>query len=66
MESFIDEMTKKMTSSPETVTMIEQKAANNNTTYEKQLEDDARWIVNNQIESGEIYWKPTTCEDSGL
>jgi len=42
------------------LTMIEQKAANNNTTYEEQLKADAHWIVNSQIDTGEIYWKPTT------
>ena len=64
VESFVDAMTQQMVGSPEMVTMIEQKAANNNTTYEEQLKADARWIVNSQIDSGEIYWKPTTCDDS--
>ena len=57
VSSFVEAMMKQLRSNPETVKHIEEKAVTNNMTFEQQLEADARWVINYQIDQGEIYWE---------
>lgn len=64
VESFMDEMVKSMVCKPDVVKWIEEKAADNNITYEQQLNADALWIIKNNINTGKIYWNEALCEES--
>lgn len=53
-ESLVKSMMEDMRHKPSLMEMVKEKAAANGMTIEEQLEADARWIVNDQINRGEI------------
>jgi hypothetical protein len=49
------EIMEKWRHNPEMVNMIQQKANERNLTFEVMLEKDALWVINQQIEKGELF-----------
>ena len=54
VESLVNDMMDEMRSKPELLEMVEEKADKHGRSVEEQLEADARWIVNDKIQRGEI------------
>lgn len=54
MEILVRDMMEEMRNKPIIMEQIQQKAIENGKTIEKQLQDDARWIINDKFQKGEI------------
>ena len=57
IESLVNDMVEEIRHKPNLLTQIEEKAQKNGKSIEKQLRDDARWIINDKIQKGEIVWE---------
>lgn len=54
VESLVNDMMDEMRSKPELLEMIKEKSDKNGRSVEEQLEADARWVINDKIQRGEI------------
>jgi hypothetical protein len=54
VQSLVDDMVEEIRNKPELMAQIQEKANMGGMTLDEQLEADARWIVNDQIQKGEI------------
>ena len=54
IESLVNDMVEEMLRKPGLIEQIREKAQTNGITFEDQLQSDARWIVNDKINKGEI------------
>lgn len=54
IESLVNDMINEIREKPDLMAQIQEKANTNGKTLEAQLEADARWIINNRIQNGEI------------
>ena len=57
VESLTNDMVEQIRNKPVLMEQIQQKAMENGKTIEEQLRADARWIINDKIQKGEIVWE---------
>ena len=56
IESLVHDMIEELRHKPNLIEQIQKKAQMNGKDLETQLNDDARWIINDKIQKGEIVW----------
>ena len=57
IEILVHDMMEELQKKPVLIEKIREKAQENNKAFEVQLQDDARWIINDKIQKGEILWE---------
>ncbi len=57
IEGLVRNLMEELRGKPLRIEQIKEKAKKNHKSFEEQLEADARWVINDKMQKGEIVWE---------